>query len=303
MSQRVMWIFNPSADKGRAGRRLQLLRRLLPAPDRDWFVTQGAGHATQLAAQAAQQGYDTVAAVGGDGTTHEVVNGLMRIPTAHRPHLALIPFGSGNDFSTNVGLPQAMEQAVERALHGAPRPVDVGLLRDQHGKTTYWNNTLGIGFDAAVVIRSRRIQRLKGFAMYLWAVIQTILRDHHAPPMTIATDQETIARPTLMLVLCNGAREGGGFLVAPAARPDDGVLDLAMIERVSRLMMFRLVPEVMRGTHARFRPVRLGRFRRLELTMEQPLPVHADGEVLYQPQDGVRRLQVEVVPQALRVRA
>lgn len=301
MAQRVMWIFNPLADGGRAAGRLAPLKRLIAPAESDWYVTQQPAHATRLAATAAALGYHVVVALGGDGTTHEVVNGLMQIPAAQRPALALLPLGSGNDFSNNVGAPRTPQEVLQRIRAAEPRWVDVAVLRDQQGQTHYWNNTLGIGFDAAVVIHSQRIRRLKGFAMYLWAVIQTILHDHHAPQMTIITEQETIVQPTLMLTLCNGAREGGGFLVAPAAKPDDGLLDLAMIEDVSRLMMFRLIPEVMRGTHGRFRQVRLGQFRRLELRMEQPLPVHADGEILYRAQDDIRQLAVEVIPHALRV--
>jgi diacylglycerol kinase family enzyme len=105
----------------------------------------------------------------------------------------------------------------------------------------------------------------------------------------------------LMLVLCNGAREGGGFLVAPQARPDDGVFHYAGVQRVSRPMMLRLVPEVMKGTHGRFRQVRMGQFNKLEMTSDRPLYIHTDGEIFAGFGVDVRRLSVELIPGAIEV--
>ncbi|OGO13010.1 MAG: hypothetical protein A2Z66_05695 [Chloroflexi bacterium RBG_13_66_10] len=105
----------------------------------------------------------------------------------------------------------------------------------------------------------------------------------------------------IMLTLCNGPREGGGFRVAPDARPDDGVLNYAIIRSISRLMMFRLIPEVMNGTHGRFRPVSLGTFVRLKLKAETPMTIHIDGEMFAGPTADIRQLEVEVVPRAVQV--
>jgi diacylglycerol kinase family enzyme len=163
------------------------------------------------------------------------------------------------------------------------------------------DNTLGIGFDATVTIRSHSLPLVHGFLMYLTAVIQTIILNHDAIPMKIVTDRENWEEETLMLVLCNGAREGGGFLVAPAALNQDGVLDYVGIRRISRPFMFRLVPEVMKGTHGRFAPVRMGKFGRLTLQAERPLYIHADGEIFSAFGSDVRQLSVEVLPGALEL--
>jgi YegS/Rv2252/BmrU family lipid kinase len=266
-----------------------------------WTATEHPTHATELAAQAGPEGFNVVVAVGGDGTVHEVVNGLMQIDAAARPTLAAVPIGSGNDFCHNVGAPSDPDQAIRLAFTGTAKPVDLGLVRDGSGRVEYWDNTLGIGFDAATVINSRAITRLQGLAMYLVAVIQTILRDHQAPRMQIATDREQLDRELLMLTLCNGGREGGGFLIAPEARPDDGVFEYVMVEYVSRLMMFRLIPEFMRGTHARFKPVRLGSFRELKLVADRPLLIHTDGEVFANALTNVQELTVELLPRAMNV--
>jgi diacylglycerol kinase family enzyme len=119
--------------------------------------------------------------------------------------------------------------------------------------------------------------------------------------MTVETESEKLQHEILMLTVCNGPREGGGFHVAPGAVPDDGVLNYAMITKVSRPMMFRLIPEVMNGTHGRFRQVRLGACRRMTVSSAKPVTVHTDGEIFAGFTSDVTRLTIEVLPQALRV--
>lgn len=300
--KRVKLVFNPHADRGRAWDIASSLKAIIAGRGEfEWASTEYPGHATEIARQAALDRFDIVAALGGDGTVHEVVNGLMGVPAAQRPSMAAVPIGSGNDFCHNVGIPTDHEQAMQRILTGSPRAFDVGRLTDGAGRTEYWDNTLGIGFDATVTIYSYQITRLQGFAMYLWAVVQTIVRNHDAPRMQIRADAESLDAPVLMLTVCNGPREGGGFRVAPDARPDDGIFDFAVITKVSRLMMFRLIPEVMNGTHGRFRQVRLGRCRHLELTADHPVTVHTDGEIFAGFTSSVSQLTVEIMPGALQV--
>jgi hypothetical protein len=139
----------------------------------------------------------------------------------------------------------------------------LGLLSDETGRKEYFDNTLGIGFDAVVTIRSHKLPVVRGFLMYLTAVIQTIILNFNPMQLHVETDTESWDSPTLMLALCNGSREGGGFLVAPQARNDDGILEYASIRKVGRPMMFRLLPEVMKGTHGRFKQVRTGTFHKM----------------------------------------
>ena len=137
--------------------------------------------------------------------------------------------------------------------------------------------------------------------MYLVAVLQTIALNLDAPSMQITTDLESWNEKTLMLTLCNGPQEGGGFLVAPGADISDGVLNYASVSAVSRLMMLRLIPEVMKGTHGRFKQVRLGQLHRMNIHSEKPVTIHADGEVICGFDTDVQDVTVEVVPGALEV--
>jgi diacylglycerol kinase (ATP) len=295
-------ILNPNANLGRAFHAAADLRTLVDEfGGADWTGTVYPTHATELALQAAEAGYELVIAAGGDGTVHEVLNGLMQAPADRRPRLGVIPLGSGNDFSHAISLDSRPPFAVRQIFTGQPKRIDVGKMVDGHGQCEYWDNAIGIGFDTIVTIRSRNIPVVRGFLIYLIAVIQTILLDNDAPRIAFRSDLEEWEEEMLLLVLCNGGREGGGFMVSPQARPDDGVFHYAGIRRVSRLMMFRLVPEVMKGTHGRFRQTRLGEFHRLELHADRPLYVHADGEIYSGFGMDVRNLSLEILPGAIEV--
>ncbi|NOY99739.1 MAG: diacylglycerol kinase family lipid kinase [Chloroflexi bacterium] len=302
MPRKAKLILNPMADMGRAWTAARDLRPIVTEyGNADWSGTVYPGHATELARQAGEQGYDLVVALGGDGTVHEVVNGLMQVPEEKRPELGVVPIGSGNDFAHALSLPDSPNQALALALHREASPIDLGLLTDENGRQEYVDNTIGIGFDAVVTIRSHRLPVVRGFLMYLTAVIQTIMLNFDPAQLHIETDQESWDLSTLMLALCNGPREGGGFQVAPEARVDDGLLHYTTIQKVSRPMMFRLIPEVMNGTHGRFDAVRMGTFRKLTLTSDKPLYIHTDGEIYTSFGSNLHGLSFEIVPNALKV--
>ena len=119
--------------------------------------------------------------------------------------------------------------------------------------------------------------------------------------MQMETDDEKWVENVIYLVICNGPREGGGFLIAPDAKIDDGILHYAMITDVSRPMMFRIVPEVMKGTHGRFKQVKMGKCRKFSLTANRPLYIHADGEICTGPGTDLRKVSFEILPNALKV--
>ena len=302
MHRKVKIILNPMADMGNAWRVARDLRSITEQHGGvDWSGTVYPGHAITLAKQAGEQDYDMVIAMGGDGTVHEVVNGLMQIPEDRRPVLGIVPVGSGNDFAHGVNASRTPPEALVRALNGEPALIDLCLMTDEHGRMEYFDNTLGIGFGALVTIRSHRLPIVRGFLMYLTAVIQTIFLDHNPIHMQIETDDEKWDQKVIYLVLCNGPREGGGFLICPDAKIDDGIIHYAMITEVSRAMMFRIVPEVMKGTHGRFKQVRMGTCRKFSLTSNRSLYIHADGEIFSGPGTDLRKLSFEILPGALKV--
>jgi diacylglycerol kinase (ATP) len=302
MHRKVKIILNPMADMGNAWRVARDLRSITEQHgDVDWSGTVYPGHAIQLAQQAGEQGYDMVIAMGGDGTIHEVINGLMKVSEEKRPILGIVPVGSGNDFAHGLNVSRTSTEALTCALDGEASTVDLGLMTDEHGHKEYFDNTLGIGFGAVVTIRSHKLPVLRGFLMYLTAVIQTIILNHNAMAMQIETDDQKWEQSVIYLVICNGPREGGGFLIAPEAKIDDGLFHYAMITNVSRAMMFRIVPEVMKGTHGRFKQVRMGTCKKFTLSADRPLYIHADGEIFSGPGTDLHKVSFEILPKALRV--
>ncbi len=302
MPGKVKLLFNPIANLGRARNLSSSLQSTLAEVDGgDWVETAYPNHAKELARQAASEGYDLVVALGGDGTVHEVLNGLMEAPVGSRPALGVVPIGSGNDFSFAVGVPPDPLAALRRVLNGTPHMVDIGLMRMDNSIQFYWANAVGIGFDTLVTIHSRHIPILQGFALYFAAVLQTILLNYVPFHVKTKTDGKEWEDDFLMMVLCNGQREGGGFYVSPGGNPNDGVLDYVSVRRISRLRMLLTLPHFMKGTQASLNYIGTGNFRKLELESDRPLYIHSDGEVLAGFGSKVHKIYAEIIPDALQI--
>ena len=299
MPSKIKLILNPTANHGRSLQEAADLRPLMANHNAGWSGTEYPGHAIELARLAGEQDYDLVVAVGGDGTVHEVINGLMQVPEEIRPALGIVPLGSGNDFAHILGIPADPGEALLSAVNGHSHSIDVGSVRDENDRLEYFNNTIGMGFDSLVNMHTRKITAIHGFMLYFVALIRTIFRNFDPIDLHVETDQETWDQCTLMLALGNGPREGGGFIITPEAKLDDGILNYVTIKKISRLMMLRLVPEVMKGTHGRFKQVRMGTCRKMVVTSKQPVYVHCDGEIYAGFGTDVRKLTIQILPNAI----
>ena len=294
-------ILNPVAGRGRGARVEPELRRYLETEglDFDLVHTTGRGHAAELAQQAVRDGFEIVVAAGGDGTFHEVVNGLMTASGGGETGtLGIIPIGSGSDFAHTAGAPADLQAACHRLAHGQVRVVDVGRLTMPGLPPRYFDNTLGIGFDGVVTVEAVKVKWLRGLALYLPVVLKTIFLSLKIPQVTIEYDGEEMALPALMVCVANGPREGGGFFVAPQAQPDDGLFDLCIVNEVSRLAMLGLIPHFLQGTHVDKEPVTMTRARSVTISSPDDLVAHVDGEVLCT--DG-HQIRCEILPRRLRV--
>ncbi len=305
MKKRIKLILNPMADMGRAWNVARTLRPIVneyKGGKVDWSGTVYPGHAMELAKQAGEEGYDLVVALGGDGTVHEIVNGLMQVEAARRPALGVVPIGSGNDFAYVNKIPvDSPSQAMALALNGEASLIDLGLMVDENGRQEYIDNTLGIGFDAIVTIRSHHLPIVRGFLMYLTAVIQTILIDSEPMHIKMESEDKKWDKEVFMLVFANGPREGGGFYMTPDAKPDDGILDYMIVDNGTRLKKFRLVPEFIKGTQGNFKELEIGQFKKISLTSEQPLYIHIDGEICTNFGSDLHGLSVKIIPKVLSV--
>ena len=303
---KIKIVFNPAAARGRASQAASQLRDVIHTfPDTliEWVDTQYRGHGAVLARQAADAGFGVVVAMGGDGTVHEIVNGLMQVHAATRPALAVVPVGSGNDFVIGASLNRNPADALRRAIE--PREthwLDLGHVRDNREHSEYFVNVIGIGLDASVTYHSQHIKVFRGFAMYFAALMRTLTNNYGPAPMELEIDNgQPTSQEVLMLAVANGTREGGGFNITPRANTSDGQLDLAMIGPVSRLRLLQIIPDVMNGTHERHPEISVSRIQHLQVRSSQPLLSHFDGEMYTWRQDNVREMEISVAPKAVRL--
>jgi len=293
----VCVIFNAVAGRGRARQRIESLRRSLGA--RALFMpTRAQGHAEELACEAATNGFAIVGAAGGDGTVHEVANGLLR---AARPEVALavFPVGSANDYAHSLDLAPGWWLRGDPTAH--TRTVDVGQVRTNDGRARYFVNGAGIGFNGAVTLESQRIRRLQGVWLYSLALFRAFCRRFTAPVMTIEMDGCEQRLPTLALSVAIGRREGN-FVLAPHAVVDDGLFDYLHVGQLRRWELFRYFPGMLTGDLPTDHPaIRVGRCRHVRVQADTPLIVHLDGELFSRPEENRRDLDIRILPATLAV--
>jgi len=303
-------ILNPVSGSGTGWRSAELIRQTLTEEGATFEIVETTGQYSAIAqaAQAVREGWEIIAAVGGDGMANEVLNGIIEAslgtpaweagePT--RAALGLIPIGTGNDFAWCMGVPVGDVVAACRLLAaGRTRMVDIGRVEDELGNVRYFCNNFGAGFDAATTVESYKLRYLRGPLVFLVAALKTIFLYYKAPMVTVLYDGEEKTLPLLMVSVANGRRTGGMFMIAPQAVQDDGLLDVTLARQVSRLGIFRLLPHFIRGTHATQPTVSVDRTAHIVVSSEQGLPVHVDGEIM---RTDARRLEVSVLPRRLRV--
>ncbi len=295
-------IYNPTSNRGRGAMRAQRLRQQRPDTDQwQWLPTRGPGDAERLAAEAARRGDPRVVAMGGDGTVHEVLNGLMSVANSPRPVLGVVPAGAGNDFAHVMGLSPDPATALAQACTGTARPIDVGRIADASQRQRFWANSVGTMLDGAINIESHRWRRPRGPARYLLAALRLLAAPIPVHATRLWVDEVEHGLDLVLFTVANGPREGGVFTIAPDARIDDGQFDYLAITRITRLGMLALLPRLLAGKSCRGKRVRRGQGRRLRLATSLPLVIHLDGELWTRPADDVHEVTIELLPTALQV--
>ena len=300
MSQ-ILLVLNPIAGRG-AGERLRpkIVAELAACGlDVDLAITEAPGHATTLASEAAARGRRTVVAAGGDGTANEVLNGLMQAAgDLDGTAMGILPIGTGNDLAYGAGLPLDLRAACRVLARGEGRLIDVGRVWADNEKPLYFANGVGLGFDAMVNVESRKLQRLRGFLLYLVAVFRTMAFYYDAPRIRICVDGQERTQASLMISVMNGRRFGGGFQVTPGSSMDDGLFDLCIAGELSRPEMLAFVPRFLRGSHVTDRRITMTQGQRVTVSSESPWAGHVDGEIYGL---GGREFEMELLPGQLRL--
>jgi diacylglycerol kinase (ATP) len=298
VNSRFFAIVNPAAGGGRCGKLApRALGRVREAGiELEIAQTSRPGEATSLARAAYAQGYRNFLAVGGDGTSFEIVNGLFpEAETKGRPALGLLPLGTGNSFLRDF-TSRGVEHSIEALQHNSRRMCDVIRLRHAAGEI-YFINILNLGFAAdAGEVANRRFKRW-GTASYIGGVLATLagLR-HQAFPHKLAGTDDWDRRPCLFLAFANSKFTGGKMMMAPEADPADGKIEYVRWSPVGRLRLLWNFPRLFSGTHIQHPLAWRAAVNRVDFDLSGATNVIVDGEVLF-----LDCRSVEVLPAALDV--
>jgi diacylglycerol kinase (ATP) len=247
-----------------------------------------------------RRGATTLVVVGGDGTVHEVADGLLKAGLAAEVDLGLLPLGTGRDFARSLRIPRRLDAAVEVARNGRVRTIDVGRATSTTpagDATGYFVNFAGAGISGAIASRANRTTKaLGGRLSFLWATVVVFSRWQPAE-LGIEIDGQPRRARLFEALAMNGDYTAGGMWMAPDAAPDDGGLDVVLIGDFSKTEFVTTFPKIYRGRHVSHRKVEIVRARELRVGAPSPLPVVLDGE-----QPGTTPVRFELVPSALRVR-
>lgn len=298
---KCLFLVNPASANGSTGRRWpELARRAAAAGlDGDTLFSERPGHLAELAREAALGGAGQLVVVGGDGSVNEVANGLAGL--GRQPEVAIIPRGTGWDFSRTFRIPRAVDDAVRVALEGDVRTIDLGRASyrawDGSHATAVFANVASAGMSGAIAKRANETTKaLGGKASYLWAIF-AVFSGWQASEVEVSVTGERRTGRMFDVVVANGRFFGGGLEICPGAQPDDGLFDVLTIGDVTKRDLVLTMPKMYRGTHLPHPKAELLRGATVTVTSDTPLPIQLDGE-----QPGTTPVTFEIVPRALRLR-
>jgi diacylglycerol kinase (ATP) len=300
---RTVFLVNPASGNGATGKRWPALERQAAdfGLEPEVAMSLGPGGLAGLARDAADAGARLVVAVGGDGTVHEVVNGLLRAERRPLPELGVLARGTGDDFVRALGIPAADIDALGVLRDGGTRELDVGRVtyRTAGGDEaeSYFVSMAGVGMSGAVARRlNTTSKRLGGRIAGLVATFAVFSRWTNVE-LRVSVDEEQREGRMEDVLVGNTEFHNGGMRLTPGARPDDGLFDVLLIGDVSKRELVGTLPKLYKGTHLPHPKAELLRGATVTVESATPMPIELDGE-----QPGTTPARFDLVPRALRVR-
>lgn len=258
-------------------------------PEAQVRYSESAGHLTELARSLVGK-VDVCIACGGDGSLNEVIQGVRHTPMI----IGLIPTGTGNDFAKSVGIHLKPEKAIDQLKTARVGAIDVVQYNAQ-GTLGVFHNTLGMGFDGLANHFAAKLPFKDGRLRYPLSAIKALFRQD-AFEVTLQIDDNRITSSVYMVTLANGAVEGGQFIIAPQAKPDDGWLEVLVIRKSSKLQLLVLLPFLLFRHRPTFAMMEYHRCKQIHLQSDRTFAVHADGEQLGQH---LQHLSAHLAPQQI----
>jgi diacylglycerol kinase (ATP) len=298
MSEKFLAIVNPAAGGGRSSQRAgSELARLKDKGLRiDVIASSGPAHASELASEAYEQGYRRFLAVGGDGTAHEIINGIFRrAAQASGVELGFLPLGTGNSFLRDF-TKNGAEASLQALVEGRKRRVDLLRLRHASG-VIYSFNLLSVGFTADVgAITNRRFKPFDHLGYLLGVFVKVMQLNYPVFKLRCDDDREWDERPCLFLAFNNSKFTGGTMMIAPDADPSDGLIEYVRWGPIARLPLLKMLPRLYDGTHLDHPLAERRAVERVEFDLAAPVDVMVDGEIVT-----LKCEELEIYPGAMDV--
>ena len=285
----IKLIINPAAGRGKA---FKLSEKVIHefekrGTDFEYEYTTNPRHAVDISREASTK-FQKVIAFGGDGTVNEVGEGLV----GSNAIFGVIPLGSGNDFANEIGMPANISDAVDIILSDDFHTIDIIKVNDRVSL-----NTAGVGFNGTVSEVVKSIRYLKGKSAYIWAVVKTAAM-YKSIPLKISLNGRVIEEKIFMVSICNSKSEGGGFIVAPDAKNNDGLFDVTIIRHIGYMKLLLNLNKVLTGNINEVQEVDTYTGESIIIESEFPMPVHVDGEVIAL---NAHKVEASILKSALKV--
>lgn len=307
MSQSERWfaIVNPVAGSGCGLRDWPQISKMLRDQGivPEYAFTERKYHATELAVEAVNKGFRRILVVGGDGTIHEVVNGLFiqkEVPTQD-VLLSVIAVGTGNDWIRMFGIPRKYSEAIRAIVQGHSFLQDVGHISYQESsyrQSRYMANVAGVGFDAYVNRKYNHLKELgkRGKMLYLWSTLRAVLHYRSTGVKVYVDDELVVNNLVYSATIGIGKYNGGGMLQTPDAVADDGLFDVTVIRRMNPFQVILNFKVLFNGQIYRLRSTSLNRGRKIRIESSPEIAVEVDGEAM-----GYSPFEFEMIDKAIRV--
>ena len=285
----IKLIINPAAGRGKAFKLSEKVIREFEkrGTDFEYEYTTNPRHAVDISREASTK-FQKVIAFGGDGTVNEVGEGLVGSDAI----FGVIPLGSGNDFANEIGMPAKISDAVDIILSDDFHTIDIIKVNDRVSL-----NTAGVGFNGTVSEVVKSIRYLKGKSAYIWGLVKTAVM-YKSIPLKISLNGRVIEEKIFMVSICNSKSEGGGFIVAPDAKNNDGLFDVTIIRHIGYMKLLLNLNKVLTGNINKVEEVDTCTAESIIIESEFPMPVHVDGEVIAL---NAHKVEASILKSALKV--
>ena len=277
-NKKLLLIYNPNAGNGKSKKILPEVQNYFKEKkiEIETLLTKSQGHGLELVGEANFENYDGVIAAGGDGTLFEVINGYFANKSKKRIPIGVLPTGTGNSFSIDLGLGVAKwKEAIDLISLNKPRKVDVGCFKAEN-KTFYYLNILGLGFVSDVGKTAIRFKSLGNFSYTIGVIYQTLFLKSHQ--LKIEYDGKALEQENVFVEISN-SRYTANFLMAPGAKIDDGYLDVTLLKKVTRRRLLACFPKVFTGEHVNLEEVDTFQAKEIRIQTDVPKILAPDGEL------------------------